>query len=316
MQKDFSIVIPVLNEEESLRELMSKIKKAFDGTKKTYEIIFVDDGSHDNSLSILKRLAQQSKNIQVLSFRKNMGKSAALMVGFENSSGKFIVTLDADLQDDPHNIMALHHKMIRGEYDLVTGWRKNRKDSFLKVLSSMLFNKVVTRALFGVKLNDLNSGLKLFNAQTAKSLRIYGGMHRFIPIIAKEMGYKVSEKETVHHPRKYGQSKYKFSKILTDIPDLLTIYFIMKYNNRPLHFFGKIGGIIFSVGFVILMYLSYLRLFLDQRIGNRPLLSLGVLLVIAGIQTLFTGLLADLIVNNNLNRRDEFSIKYDSNKQA
>jgi len=308
---DFSIVIPVFNEQESLRELMVNIKKAFSNVKKTYEVIFVDDGSTDKSLDILKRIASENKNIRVLSFRKNSGKSLVLTLGFQMASGKYIATLDADLQDDPSNIMPLFQKLNRGKYDLVTGWRKNRKDNILKILSSRIFNRVAVPALFGIKLNDLNSGLKVYKSEVVKSLRIYGGMHRFIPVIAAEMGFSVTEKEVLHHRRKYGESKYKSSKILTDIPDLLTIYFIMKYNRRPLHFFGKIGGIVFGIGLMILVYLSYLRLFFDQKIGDRPLLLLGILLVIAGIQTLFTGLLADLIVNTN-SKKDEFSIKYDS----
>ena len=308
---DFSIIVPVFNEEESLRELISNIKKVFGNTKKTYEVIFVDDGSTDKSLDILKRIASENKNVRALSFRKNSGKSQALTLGFQMTNGKYIATLDADLQDDPGNIMPLFQKMTRGQYDLVTGWRKNRQDNLLKILSSRLFNRFVVPLLFGIKFNDLNSGLKVYKSEVAKSLRIYGGMHRFIPVIAAEIGFSVTEKEVLHHRRKYGESKYKSSKILTDLPDLLTIYFIMKYNRRPLHFFGKIGGIVFAIGLIILVYLSYLRLFLDQRIGDRPLLLLGILLVIAGIQTLFTGLLADLIVNTN-SKKDEFSIKYDS----
>ncbi|OGH16689.1 MAG: glycosyl transferase [Candidatus Levybacteria bacterium RIFCSPHIGHO2_02_FULL_40_18] len=312
MQLDFSIVVPVFNEEESLRELVRNIEKAFSSIKKTYEVIFVDDGSTDKTLDVLKRMVSESKKIRFLSFRKNLGKSAALTLGFREANGKYIVTLDADLQDDPSNIKNLYRTLEHGKFDLVTGWRKNRQDGFLKILSSKIFNKVVVPTLFGIRLNDLNSGLKIYRSEAAKDLKIYGGMHRFIPVIAAELGFSVSEKEVLHHPRKYGESKYKFSKIFTDIPDLLTIYFIMKYNRRPLHFFGKIGGAIFGAGFAILLYLSYLRIFLDQKIGDRPLLLFGVLLVIAGIQTLFTGLLADLIVNANSKKGDEFSIKYDS----
>jgi glycosyltransferase involved in cell wall biosynthesis len=313
---DFSIVVPVFNEEQSLRELMASIKKAFADTKKTYEIIFIDDGSTDKSLEILKRLTRENKNVRVLSFRRNLGKSSSLMLGFREAQGKYIATIDADLQDDPSSILALAKKLTRGKYDLVTGWRKNRKDNFFKKLSSRFFNKIAVPALFKTRLNDLNSGLKLYRSETAKVLKLYGGMHRFIPVIANEMGFSVAEKETAHHRRKYGESKYKASKILTDLPDLLTIYFIIKYDRRPLHFFGKIGGFIFGAGVSILLYLSYLRLFLNEKIGDRPLLFLGILLVIAGIQTLFTGLLADLIVNKNQKESDDFSIKYDSKQDS
>jgi glycosyltransferase involved in cell wall biosynthesis len=309
---DFSIVIPVFNEQDSLRELLSNIKKSFENNKKTYEVVFVDDGSNDGTLEILKNFERENKNVRVYSFRKNLGKSPALMLGFQKSKGNFIVTMDADLQDDPANIMSLHQKLVKGEFDMVTGWRKNRKDKITKILSSKFFNRVIVPFLFGVNLNDLNSGLKIYRHELAKELRIYGGMHRFIPIIASEMGYRASEKEIVHHSRKYGVSKYKFTKIFTDIPDLLTIYFITKYNRRPLHFFGKIGGLVFGLGMAVLAYLSYLRLFLNERIGDRPLLLFGILLVLAGTQVIFTGLIADLIVNSRSKENDSLPVKYSS----
>ena len=308
MQKEFSIVVPVLNEEESLRELVANIKDSFESLKKSYEIVFIDDGSTDRTLEILKILEKSNRNIRVYSFRRNLGKSPALMLGFQKAKGKYIITLDADLQDDPKNIKVLYQRLTKNGYDIVTGWRKERKDKLIKKISSRLFNKIVS-ILFGLKVHDLNSGLKIYKSQAAKDLKIYGGMHRFIPVIAKELGYSVGEKETLHHPRKYGVSKYKASKIFTDIPDLITIYFLTKYTRRPLHFFGKIGSIIFAIGMIILAYLSYLH-FIGERIGNRPLLLFGVLLVITGIQTIFTGLLADLTVNLNSEDHDEFPIKY------
>ncbi len=313
MQKDFSIVVPVFNEEESLRELVSTIKKAFSNIKKTYEVVFVDDGSTDRTLEILKILEREHKEVRVYSFRKNLGKSAALMLGFKEAVGKFIVTLDADLQDDPANIMPLYQKLTKNNYDIVTGWRKHRKDSAFKTISSRFFNSVVVPAFFGIRLHDLNSGLKIYRPEVAKELKIYGGMHRFIPVIANEMGHRVSEKETTHHPRKYGVSKYKSTKVFTDIPDLITMYFLSRYTSRPLHFFGKIGTLIFGIGFVILLYLSYLRL-IGERIGGRPLLLFGVLMVLAGMQIIFTGLLADLIVNLNAQKKENFPIKYRSEK--
>ncbi|OGH46910.1 MAG: glycosyl transferase [Candidatus Levybacteria bacterium RIFCSPLOWO2_12_FULL_39_17] len=311
MQKDFSIVIPIYNEQESIRELISNIKRAFSGVKKTYEMIFIDDGSTDKTLSILKNVRTENKDIKIYSFRKNLGKSPALMLGFARSTGKTIVTLDADLQDDPSNIMALYQKLTKNGYDIVTGWRKDRKDNIFKIMSSQIFNKIVS-VLFGLKLHDLNSGLKIYKSEAAKDLKIYGGMHRFIPIIAQEMGYKVAEKEILHHPRKYGFSKYKFTKIFTDVPDLITIYFLTKYTRRPLHFFGKIGAFVFTIGFIILLYLSYLR-FIGERIGGRPLLLFGVLLVLTGMQIIFTGLLADLIVNINSKDDDDFLTKFEQN---
>ncbi len=310
MQMDFSIIIPVFNEDESLRELVANIKRAFANNKKSYEIIFIDDGSTDRSFEILKQIEHVNKNIKVYSFRKNLGKSPALMLGFQKSTGRFIVTLDADLQDDPTNIMPLYQRLTKSKLDLVAGWRKQRKDSLFKVATSKIFNKIVS-IMFGVKLHDLNSGLKLYRSETAKELRIYGGMHRFIPIIAADLGFNVGEKDILHHARKYGVSKYKFTKIFTDIPDLITIYFITKYNRRPLHFFGKIGGLLFSVGLITLLYLFYLRL-AGERIGDRPLLLFGILLVLVGMQITLTGLVADLIVNKNDSDKDYYPMKYES----
>ncbi len=309
MNYDFSVVIPIFNEEESVSELLRNIKDVFSKARKSFEIIFVDDGSTDKTLELLKEAEKSNRNIRIFSFRKNLGKSPALTLGFSKATGKFIVTMDADLQDDPANIPSLHSEMIKNDLDMITGWRKNRQDGVGKKISSKIFNNIVVRALFGLKLNDLNSGLKLYRAETAKELKIYGGMHRFIPIIVSELGYRVSESPAVHHPRKYGTSKYKFSKIFTDIPDLATIYFITKYNRRPLHFFGKVGSLVLFAGIVILTYLSYLH-FTGHSIGDRPLLMLGVLLVIAGIQTVFTGLIADLIVNFHTKQEDDFPLKY------
>ncbi len=307
----FSIVIPVYNEEESLKELLQGISTQFSKLKAPYEIIFVDDGSTDASFDILKRLEKQYEQIRVFSFRRNLGKSNAMMLGFKEARGAFIVTLDADLQDDPKNIKALHEKMVKGNFDLVTGWRKNRKDNLYKRFTSKFFNGLVS-FLFDMKVHDLNSGLKIFKKDLAKNIYIYGGMHRFIPVIANEMGFKVGEQEATHHPRKYGKSKYKMTKVFTDIPDLVTIYFITKYTRRPLHFFGKVGGFIFFIGAVSLLYLIILKIN-GASIGQRPLLLFGILFVLAGIQTIFTGLLADLFVHSGV-KEDEYPIKYASEK--
>jgi len=306
-----SIVIPIYNEEESVRELITSLEDALRLFRKSYEIIFVHDGSTDRTFELLRIMEREHKHIRVFSFRKNLGKSPALMLGFKKALGEYIVTLDADLQDDPKNIKNLLQKLHKNELDLVTGWRRERRDHTFKILSSKLFNTIVS-ILFGLKIHDLNSGLKVYRSEVAKELQIYGGMHRFIPIIADEMGFRVGEKDVVHHPRKHGESKYKFTKIFTDIPDLITIYFLTKYTRRPLHFFGKIGSILFCVGFIILLYLTYIRLIFGESIGRRPLLLLGVLLVITGVQTIFTGLIADLIVNVNYKDEQSYPVKYES----
>ena len=307
---EVSIVIPVFNEEESLKELNENITNSFKSFKKSYEIVFIDDGSSDSSLEILQRLEKAYSNVRVFSFRKQMGKSPALTLGFQKANGEYIITMDADLQDDPKNINPLFAKLTRHNLDMVTGWRKNRQDSALKIFSSKLFNSIVSY-LFKIKIHDLNSGLKIYSSDLAKSLNLYGGMHRFIPVIAHDMGFRVGEKEISHHARKYGKSKYKFSKILTDIPDLVTIYFLTKYTRRPLHFFGKFGGILFSLGSIVLLYLVYLRI-MGEKIGDRPLLLLGILLVITGMQTIFTGLIADLIVNLSGKKMQEPPLRYET----
>ena len=312
MNPEITIVIPVLNEDESLPELIARIQEAFNKLKKKYEILFIDDGSNDGSLKLLQKYAKDNSNINVVSFRRNLGKSTALTVGFKKAKGNFVLTMDADLQDDPDNIAKLIEAQKDGDYDLVSGWRKNRKDSLLKIVNSRFFNNFIIPMLFGLKFNDMNSGLKLYKRDLAKEIKIYGGMHRFIPILASEMGFTVKEVPTHHNPRKFGHSKYKSTKIFTDIPDLMTMYFLVKYTKRPLHFFSKLGGTLLLIGSAILMYLVVLRL-LGETIGGRPILIFGVLFVIAGIQTIFTGLLADLMVNFHRSDSDEdLPIRFES----
>ena len=231
------------------------------------------------------------------------------------AAGDYILTLDADLQDDPADLLPMHEHLIRENVDVVSGWRKERRDNLLKIVSSKIFNLIVVRTLFGTSFKDMNSGLKLYKADVARELRLYGGMHRFIPLLAAEMGYRVAEVPVRHHERKYGASKYRSTKILTEIPDLLTLFFLMKYTRRPLHFFGRIGSALFLVGFIALAYLSLLWA-QGIPIGTRPLLSLGVLLLVIGGQTVFTGLLADLIVNVNQKGHQEFPLKYVSDQQT
>lgn len=308
---DFSVVIPVLNEEESLREMHKRVTEVLDSMKKEYEILFIDDGSTDTSFQILKELELKDKKVKMYSFRRNVGKSNALMCGFARANGDFIITLDADLQDDLENIPTLYQKLLGQDLDLISGWRKHRIDTTVKKYGSKTFNKLVS-VMFGTQLKDLNSGFKIYRSDLAKEIKIYGGMHRFIPIIAKEMGYSVGELAVNHFPRRFGYSKYKASKIVTDVPDLITIYFLSKYNRRPLHFFGKVGGSIFTFGMLILGYLSILRLFFGESIGTRPLLTLGVLLVITSVQIILTGLLADLIVNFSMKKEEDFPLKYES----
>ena len=312
---EFSIVIPVHNESDSVEELVLAVEAALAPMRVSHETVFVDDGSTDDTLAKLKRLARSHRQIRIFSFRRNLGKSHALECGFRMARGNYILTLDADLQDDPGELPRLFEQLKSLPADIVSGWRKRRRDSALKILASRLFNAIVVRMLFGASFNDMNSGLKLYRAHAARELQLYGGMHRFIPLIASEMGFRVAEVPVTHHTRKYGSSKYSSAKVLTELPDLLTLFFLVKYNRRPLHFFGKIGSALFAVGSACLIYLSLLWV-RGHPIGTRPLLIFGVLLVLVGGQIVFTGLLADLIVNMSQDRRQRFPLQYASDDEG
>ncbi len=307
-----SIVVPVFNEEESLEAFYEELGRVLTSLKESSEVIFVDDGSTDSSLEILKKFASKNKEVRVFSFRRNLGKSEALSLGFEKSKGDFVVTLDADLQDKPTEIPNLL-KLSKQGTDLVCGWRKDRKDKKKMLVISKLFNRVMNY-IFGLKIHDYNCGLKSYRRDLAKSLRLYGGLHRFIPLLAVQNGFTVDELAVHHEVRKFGKSKYGFSKVFKDIPDLFTMFFLAKYSKRPLHFFGFVGGGSAVLGFIILSYLSILW-FTGERIGNRPLLLLGILLLIAGLQIFFTGFLADLMINVSQtkdNRESSLPLKYSS----
>lgn len=310
-----SIVVPVFNEEESLEAFYTELLKVAPSLDKEHEILFIDDGSRDNSLEILKSFEKKNKNVRVFSFRRNLGKSEALTCGFIRSKGDVIVTLDADLQDKPSEIKNLLEKNKEGT-ELVCGWRKDRRDKKKMLFISKIFNKIMAY-FFQLDIHDYNCGLKVYTKDLAKSLRLYGGLHRFIPLLAYQQGFTVDEVAVVHEVRKFGSSKYGFSKVFTDLPDIFTMMFLAKYSKRPMHFFGLIGGGSAAIGFVILAYLSIIW-FLGERIGNRPLLLLGILLLIAGLQIFFTGFLADLMINISQTRRiqettgNHFPLKYQS----
>ena len=310
MRSMISIIIPVFNEQESLenfyKELFSILKKI----ESDYEAIFIDDGSTDSSLEILKKIEKTNKQIKIYSFRRNQGKAEALTFGFQKAQGDYIITLDADLQDKPKEILKLIKKAKDGNWDLVCGWRKERKDSLKKIISSTLFNNI-SSIFWRLKLHDYNCGLKFYSKEAAKSLNLYGGMHRFIPLLVHEQGFTVTEVPVEHDERKYGKSKYGFSKIWKDLPDIFTMLFLSKYGSRPFHFFGVAGALLISIGIAILGYLTYLRV-LGETIGQRPLLFFGMLLVISGFQLFFTGFLADLIINISHKKNKEFLLKYSS----
>lgn len=305
-----SIVIPVFNESESLLAFYSELKRVLKKMRLKYEIIFIDDGSTDASLEILRQIAKTDKQVKIYSFRKNSGKAEALTLGFQKAKGDYIITLDADLQDKPKEISKLLRKAKEGNWDVVCGWRKNRKDPLKKIISSKFFNYLAS-IFWGLKLHDYNCGLKLYSKEAAKSLNLYGGMHRFIPLLVHEQGFKVTEVAVEHDKRKFGKSKYGFSKLWKDLPDIFTMIFLSKYSKRPFHFFGVAGGIFVSIGVIILGYLSYLH-FQNIAIGQRPLLFFGMLLVISGFQLFFTGFLADLIINISSKEQKDFTLKYSS----
>jgi glycosyltransferase involved in cell wall biosynthesis len=308
-----SAVIPVYNEQESLQAFYKALVPNLSKLNEDFEIIFIDDGSDDSSLKILKQFAKKNNKISIYSLRKRGGKAEALTLGFQKAKGDYIVTLDADLQDKPQEISKLYAKAKEGGWDLVFGWRKERKDTNVKVFSSRIFNYLVS-VFWGLKLHDYNSGLKIYSKEAAKSLNLYGGMHRFIPLLVYDQGFPVTEMVVEHAERKYGKSKYGSFKIIKDLPDIFTMLFLTKYAKRPLHLFGLIGGIFLIVGIGISVYLTILH-FQGYAISRRPLLFLGMLFIISGFQVLFTGFLADLIINLSSKEDKGFSVKYSSKEK-
>jgi glycosyltransferase involved in cell wall biosynthesis len=304
--KKVSVVIPLLNEEESLRILYNDIKKAISPYSFDYEIVFIDDGSTDNSLNIIRDLSRRDNKVHYFSFRKNYGKSAALHVGFKFASGDAVITMDADLQDDPAEIPNLLRKLSEG-YDLVSGWKKVRHDPFIKRHSSRFFN-YMTRLTSDVKIHDFNCGLKAYRKEVIKSVYVHGELHRYIPVLAGQKGFKITEIPVKHHPRRYGKTKFGISRFFKGFVDLLTILLITRYATRPLHLFGFIGTISFLIGFVIDGYLALEWLLHETSLSNRPLLLLGLLMMIVGVQLFAIGLLGELFVHKF--RTDfDFSVK-------
>jgi len=290
---DISFVIPVFNEDKSLEKLYGKITIQMKSITENYDIIFVDDGSSDNSFERLKNLSSKDSRVAVIKLRKNFGKSAALHEGFKFAQGDVIFTMDADLQDDPKEVPNFITKLNEG-YDLVTGWKQQRKDPVLgKKMPSKLFN-YMTNLVSGVKLHDHNCGFKAYRKKLAKKLFLYGDLHRYIPALSHSMGFKVTEISVEHHVRPYGKSKYGIERFYHGFFDFLTIVFLTKYLKRPMHLFGWFGGVISLLGFLICTYLSILWL-LGEAIGGRPLLILGVLLIIVGIQFFLAGIIAEMI---------------------
>lgn len=301
-----SYVIPVLNEEDSLQILYNEIIQS--NPEQDYEIIFIDDGSSDKSFEILAAIAKNDTKIKVVRFRRNFGKSAALHVGFKLASGDYVFTLDADLQDNPIEIPNFIKKLEQG-FDIVSGWKEKRKDPLYKTLPSKLFNYITARA-FSLYIKDFNCGYKIYKKAVVKELNIYGEMHRYIPALAHSLGFKVGEIPVNHRRRQYGVSKYGFERYMRGFFDLLTVKMVTKYSKSPLYLFGRIGFFAVLLGTFLTGYLTCLKLFYGQPLTNRPLLSLGILLILAGLQFVSMGLISELIINKTTTtERRQLSIK-------
>ncbi len=290
---DLSIVIPVMDEEENIESLLSQLEDELSRVGKSYEIIAIDDGSKDRTYEILKGLHQKARNLKVIRFPANFGQTAALAAGFDHAKGDIIITIDADLQNDPQDIPKLLEKLGEG-YDVVSGWRKKRKDPLLtRRIPSIVANKVIS-FFTGVHLHDYGCTLKAYRREVVKNIDLYGQMHRFIPALAKWVGAKIAEVEVRHHPRKYGKSKYGMSRVVGVILDLITVRFLLSYSTRPIQIFGLLGFIAGLIGFVLAVYLSVLKVFFGVSLANRPLLLLAIFLIFIGIQFISMGLLGEM----------------------
>ncbi len=302
-----SVVIPLLNEEESLPELAALLETELNVVSpNSWEVLFVDDGSDDNSFEIIKQIRAKNNKFKCIRFRRNYGKSAALSVGFKQARGKIVITMDADLQDDPREIPHLIAKIKEG-FDLVSGWKKKRHDPIGKTLPSKLFNRV-TSITSGIKLHDFNCGLKAYRSEVTRTLQVYGEMHRYLPALAHWEGFSVTEIPVTHHARKFGKSKFGMARFFNGFLDLLTIVFTSRFLKRPLHFFGSLGILMTVAGLTIDIWLVLEKMLGMTDLSNRPLVNLGIALIIVGVQSISLGLIGEMIVKNNLEKIN-YSIK-------
>lgn len=312
MDRLLSVVIPVYNEQESLKDLYEgisvNVKQMKDGLViRDYEIWFISDGSTDASEDIIKSLIEQDERVHLIVFRKNFGKARALQAGFRHANGDIVITMDADLQDDANEFINFIEKIDEG-YDLVSGWKFNRLDPLEKRVPSRIFNKV-TSLLSGIKLHDFNCGFKAYRKAVVESLDIYGEMHRYVPVLANRKGFRIAEIKVLHHKREHGKSKYGLERYLRGLFDSMTTSFLIRFYDRPMYFFGKIGLSLLLIGVLICLWL-FGQWCLDIKIGGRPLLMLGVLFIILGVQSISTGFIGDMIVDATYrNRYEESYIK-------
>ena len=305
---EITVLVPVLDEAGTVEELASRIATTLDAAGRTFEIVFVDDGSRDGTPARILAARERDERVKLVRLRRNFGKAAALTAGLDRSRGEIIVTIDGDLQDDPEEMPRLLQALEDGPYDLVSGWKRDRKDPLRKTLPSRLFNGV-TRRLAQVDLHDFNCGFKVYRREVLEEVPVYGELHRYIPVLASRRGFRVGELAVRHHARKSGVSKYGWDRLYKGLLDLLTVLFITKYTRRPLHLFGVIGLASLAAGFVIDAWLAFLWAFRGESLSQRPLLFLGVLLMLAGLQVLTTGLLAEMTTHKTFRRTDSYSVK-------
>lgn len=303
MPTDISIVVPLYNEEESLPELMEWIHRVCSGNNYSYEVIMIDDGSTDTSWAVVEQLSRTYPQLKGIRFQRNYGKSAALNEGFKASGGSVVITMDADLQDSPDEIPELYRMITEQGFDLVSGWKKVRYDNAVtKNLPSKLYN-AVNRWVSGIKLHDMNCGLKSYRSKVVKSIEVYGEMHRFIPVIAKQAGFrKIGEKVVQHRARKYGVSKFGWERFINGFLDLLSIQFISRFGKKPMHFFGLMGTLTFLFGFIITCYLIFAKYWLQGNIVNRPAFYIALTTMIIGTQFFLAGFIAELVSRSTADR--------------
>ncbi len=304
---DVSIVIPLLNESESLGELYAWIERVMTTEGLSWEAIFIDDGSKDSSWEIIEGLSAKDSRVKGVRFRRNYGKSAALYCGFERAEGDVVITMDADLQDSPDEIPALYRMITEEGYDMVSGWKRTRHDPVAKTLPSKFFN-ATCRAVSGIRLHDFNCGLKAYRNKVVKSIEVYGEMHRYIPILAKKAGFgKIGEKEVTHYARKFGHSKYGWERMLKGYLDLITVMFVSRYGRSPMYFFGGAGTLMFLLGFVAIVWIVVEKFALGLPLTNQPLFYMSLVAIVLGVMLFLAGFLGELI-NRNAPERNHYFI--------
>lgn len=304
---DVSVLVPVMDEAATVEELAARVAAVLEGVGRSFEIIFIDDGSRDGTPERIRDARSRDPRVKLVRLRRNFGKAAALSAGFDHSLGRLIVTMDGDLQDDPDEIPRFLATLEEKDLDLVSGWKRRRQDPVSKTLPSRLFNWV-TRQLAQVDIHDFNCGFKVYRREVLAEIAVYGELHRYIPVLASRRGFAVGEIQVKHYPRRHGVSKYGWDRFYKGLLDLITVLFITRYTRRPLHLFGAFGLLFLTGGFGINAYLALIW-FGGQKLSNRPLLLLGILLMLLGIQVLTTGLIGEMITFKNFRRRDSYSIK-------